>query len=136
MNLEDCFEQGLLKRVRKDQEAAKMELEKAKDYLKKAKMNFDMKIHDLTVVAAYTSMFHAARSLLFKDGIKERSHVCVVIYLQSKYPELGGQAKILDSYRRFRHIALYAVNVAIDDKDAQESLRLAELFRREIAKII
>jgi uncharacterized protein (UPF0332 family) len=99
-------------------------------------MNFDMEINDLTVVAAYTSMFHAARSLLFKDGIKERSHVCVAIYLQSKYPELGEQTKILDSYRRFRHIALYAVNVAIDEKDAKESLRLAELFRREIEKLL
>ena len=59
--------------------------EKAKEYLEKARKNYEIDIHDITVVAAYTAMFHAARSLLFINGIKERSHVCIVLYLKSKY---------------------------------------------------
>lgn len=80
MNLKDCFDQGLLKRMRSQPEAAKKEIEKAKEYLEKAGKNYEMEIHDITVVAAYTAMFHAARSLLFIDGIKERSHVCIALY--------------------------------------------------------
>ena len=79
----------------------------------------------MAVVAAYTSMFHAARAILLRDGIKERSHICIVIYLREKYPELKHQTRILDTYRRFRHTALYALDVTVDEKEARKSIELA-----------
>jgi uncharacterized protein (UPF0332 family) len=30
-------------------------------------------------------MFHVARAVLFKDGIEERSHACVPVYLKGNY---------------------------------------------------
>lgn len=42
-------------------EAAEKEIENAKEYLEKAKRNNEMEMHDIAVIAAYTSMFHAAR---------------------------------------------------------------------------
>jgi uncharacterized protein (UPF0332 family) len=128
LNTDDCFGDGLLKRIRPDKEAAKREVEKAKEYLIKAQKNEEIHIHDIAVVAAYTSMFHAARAILLRDGIKERSHICIVIYLREKYPELKHQTRILDTYRRFRHTALYALDVTIDDKEAKKSIELAREF--------
>ncbi len=128
MNINDCFREGLLKRIRPDTEAAEREVEKAKEYLVKAKKNEEIKIHDFAVVAAYTSMFHAARAILLRDGIKERSHICIVIYLREKYPELRHQARILDTYRRFRHTALYALDVTVDKEEAEKSIELAREF--------
>ena len=136
MNLKDCFDQGLLKRIRPQPEAAKKEIKKAKEYLEKARMNYEMDIHDITVVAAYTAMFHAARSLLFINGIKERSHVCIVSYLKSKYPKLEHHIRVLDSYRRFRHTALYALDVRISGNEAEVALKLADEFITEIEKNI
>ena len=43
MNIDDCFKDGLLKRIRPDKEAAKREIEKAKEYLVKAKKNEEIK---------------------------------------------------------------------------------------------
>ncbi|MBS7643817.1 hypothetical protein KEJ26_04520 [Candidatus Bathyarchaeota archaeon] len=34
---------------------------------------------------AYSAMFHAARSLLIRDGVGEKSQVCVVRYLEDEY---------------------------------------------------
>jgi uncharacterized protein (UPF0332 family) len=132
MNLQSCFDDGLLKRVKRQPEVALKEIEKAKEYLGKAKKNHSMKIYDLSVVAAYTAMFHAARSLLFKDGIKERSHVCIILYLRSKYHKLAHHIRVLDSYRRFRHTALYALDVSIDENEAREALKSAKEFIDEI----
>ena len=136
MNLKDCYDQGLLKRMRTQPEAAKKEIAKAKDYLGKASKNYDMKIYDITIVAAYTAMFHAARSLLFMDGIKERSHVCIVLYLNSKYPKLDHHIRVLDSYRRFRHTALYALDVRIGANEAEVALKLADEFIKTTEKNI
>lgn len=136
MNLKDCFDQGLLKRIRVQPKAAKKEIEKAREYLVKARKNYEIKIHDITVVAAYTAMFHAARSLLLKDGIKERSHVCIVLYLKSKYPRLEHHIRVLDSYRRFKHTALYALDVKIGENEAEVALKLADEFIFEIEKNI
>ena len=136
MNIDDCFKEGLLKRIKPQLETAKKEIENAKKYLDKARKNEGMGIHDIAVIAAYTSMFHAARTILYRDGIKERSHICIVLYLKSKYPELREQARILDTYRRFRHTALYGIEDIIDNVEAETSIKLADEFIKIIEKKI
>ena len=56
MNIEDCFEQGLLKRIRPQLEAAKKEIEKAKEYLEKARKNENMGIHDIAMIGVLIAM--------------------------------------------------------------------------------
>jgi len=81
-------------------------------------------------------MFHAARALLFKDGVKERSHICVVVYLKEKYPKLRKLANQLDTYRRNRHNTLYALDILISDDEAKQAIKDAELFYEQIKNII
>ena len=55
-------------------------------------------------------MLHAARALLFMDGVKERSHACVVVYLKERYGKDSRLVKyfnLLDSYRISRHEIVY-----------------------------
>ncbi|MBU2476723.1 HEPN domain-containing protein [Candidatus Micrarchaeota archaeon] len=78
MNLEDCFTSGSLKKIESDRKNSLKSLETAKLYIEKAEHTLDSKDFDLTIFCFYTSMFHASRALLFKDGIKERSHVCLI----------------------------------------------------------
>jgi hypothetical protein len=42
------------------------------------------------------------------------------------YPQLETLANILDSYRRFRHDAIYGLDFAIDDKEAKAALDSAK----------
>jgi len=39
-------------------------------------------------MAAYMGYFHAARAVLIRDGIREKSHYCIGVYLES-YHEAG-----------------------------------------------
>jgi uncharacterized protein (UPF0332 family) len=81
-------------------------------------------------------MFHAARSILFRDGIKERSHLCVISYLQEEYPELKKLANQLDIYRRNRHNTLYALDFLITEDEAHQAINDAEQFYRQIKDIL
>jgi uncharacterized protein (UPF0332 family) len=39
-------------------------------------------------MAAYMGYFHAARAVLYRDGVREKSHYCIGVYLES-YREKG-----------------------------------------------
>ncbi len=129
MKMAECFQRGLLKKTTPDKENALRSLDLSKSNIEDA-----LSIHRYRVVAisSYSSMFHAARAVLFRDGIKERSHECIPVYLKEKYPQLETAANILDSYRRFRHDAIYGLDFTIDDKEAKAALDSAKEFLETI----
>jgi len=76
-------------------------------------------------------MFHAARAILFRDGVKERSHECIPIYLNERYPELERIANTLDSHRRFRHNAIYGLDLTwTRQKREQHSTQPEKSYRK------
>ena len=99
-------------------------------------------MYDLAVVSVYTAMFHAARAILFRDGIKERSHICVVTYIKEKYPHLSEYANTLDSYRKSRHTMLYGLEVDVMKDDATfEEFRVPKdivqtIFNMDLTKYV
>ena len=97
MRLKDCYSEGLLKKETPSKDKAKKSLHLAEEALNKAKDNNRMGHYDVALVLCYTSMFRAARAVLFMDGIKERSHICIIIYLKEMYPKLRRLANTLDS---------------------------------------
>jgi len=136
MRLNDCFKEGLLRKMKQSKQYAMKSLEASLSYIQNAKDNLKMKNNNLVIFCSYTSMFHAARSLLFRDGIKERSHLCVISYIKETYPRLRRLANQLDTYRRNRHNTLYALDFLISDDDAKQAIDDAELFYKQIESII
>jgi uncharacterized protein (UPF0332 family) len=100
MKMADCFQKGLLKRTSPDKENSARSLELSLNNIEDAAANFSIHRYRVVAISSYSAMFHAARAILFMDGIKERSHECIPVYLKEKYPELETLANILDSYRR------------------------------------
>ena len=136
MKLEECFKEGLLRKTEPSIEKAKRSLEVSGEFIEKAKDNLKIKNYGIVIFCSYTSMFHAARAILFRDGIKERSHICIVSYLREKYSELRNLVNMLDSYRKSRHTSLYSLDYLIDEKDAEEAIKDAEIFRKKIEGIM
>ena len=136
MNLKDCYKQGLLKKVKPDPENARRSIEQSSKSIEDANRNLEIKCYNVVIILSYTSMFHAARALLFRDGIKERSHLCIPVYIKAKYPELIRFANMLDAYRMFRHRTIYGLEVTIDKTEADDAINAAEEFLREIEKMV
>lgn len=136
MNLNDCLSQGLLREYHFPQNTAKKELSNAKKHLKNARICIRDKMYDLAIVSIYTAMFHTARAVLFRDNLKERSHICVILYLKEKYPELKEFAEILDVFREQRHNMLYGLDSEGTKEDAFNGIEEAEKFIQKVKEII
>jgi len=70
-------------------------------------------------------MFHAGRALLIKDGIKERSHICVKFYLERHYAHLAEHIAAFDLYRSSRHSLLYGLEGETTVDEALEGIESA-----------
>ena len=60
MNINDCFEQRLLRKISPDIEKSKKSLQIAKTKLDEAKKLFDAGFFNNSLLSIYTSMFHAS----------------------------------------------------------------------------
>jgi uncharacterized protein (UPF0332 family) len=138
VNLRECFEKGLLVRGRASRETVESTIRLARHSLERAKGNFGMRYFDVALTLAYQSMLHSARALLFKDGIKERSHVCVVVYLKEKYgddPRLSRYINLLDSYRVSRHEIVYRGGY-VSEEEGSAAIEDAESFLNAVEELL
>ena len=137
MNLEDCFEEGLLRKGESSKERVQGSFVISEKFLENSKRVFKINCFDMAFLAVYNSMFHAARALLFKDGITERSHFCFIRYLTEKYKEkeVLGMLNILDSYRLIRHRIQYD-GKAMDKESVGEAINDAEEFLKTVKDLL
>ena len=136
-DLEGCFERGLLQKSPYAESQVKESIQKAERLLEEAKNNFKSGSFDSTLVFAYSAAFNAARAILFKDGYREKSHECVVLYLDRKHPEISSDLiALLNKYRTSRHGVLYDIRYSATKAEAEESLDFAGKFIRAVKKAI
>lgn len=136
MKMEDCIRKGLLKPHRFPDATIEKEMENAKRHLENSERNNEFDMMDVSIVSSYTSMFHAARALLFMEGYKERSHVCLASFLRERYPELKEYADVFDIYRKNRHESLYGIDYEPLENDAKAGIDFAKGFIEAVRKMI
>lgn len=136
-NVDDCFRFRLLRKIQPDKEKAKKSLEIARKRIVEAEKALKVKIYKFTIMESYASMFHASRALLYTDGIQEKSHFSVYIYLKEKYSDKIPIPiiNLLNIHRTERHEAMYGLEYAPEKEDAETALKDANDFLREIEKI-
>lgn len=137
-NTEDCFKLRLLRKINPDKSKSEKSMEIAESRLKRAKEALKLNIFDFVILESYMSMFHASRSLLYKDGIQEKSHYAISVYLKEKYSDKIPLPVInfLEIHRTERHEAMYGLEYQPGKNDAELALKDAEIFIREIKKIL
>jgi uncharacterized protein (UPF0332 family) len=139
MRLQDCYKTRALRKNKKDPEKAKRSLNMAYERLDKASELHDKGFHEECVVASYSSMLMGARALLFTDGIVEKNHYCVILYLQEHYMAGIGPELIswLDTYRVERHQWFYGLDgISVEPEDSEDALDRANRFIDKISTLI
>ena len=138
MRLEECFKKRLLRTIKPDIEKSKRSLEISKDKLETAKNAYKKRFYEACLIYGYTSMFHSARAVLYRDGVQEKSHVCIPIYLKEKYASKipSYLVQSLDNFRIERHETLYGLEFKTSKKDAELCIKDAKEFLTQIEKII
>jgi len=140
VKLKECFEKRLLRRERPDLEKSERSMEVAEAKLDEAEKALSHKLFDATIILAYTAMFHAARAILFRDGIMEKSHICLIEYLREKYVNTGklseATVNTLDILRIDRHETLYGLEAKSNEKEAKYSFKKAKEFLATVKRLI
>ena len=137
MSVEELMKEGLLKRIPPSKERAEGSIRTAERYLASAKKSFDVSIDDMAILAAYSSVFHAARAILFIEGFAERSHFAIYEYLNEKHADLGTDLiGTFNMYRKFRHSVAYGIDTKIETRDSQEAVNFALEFLDRVKKYL
>ena len=140
MDFEECVRKGYLRRIEPQPELGRLSLAKAKSFLESARKNLNMGIYDGALVMAYLAFFHAARALLFKDGWREKSHICISAYLREFYVKPGilevRWARYLDYVRNLRHQTQYDVGFSPEPEEVEAIIPKAEAFIEVVENIL
>ena len=135
-NYNDCMKQGLLRKIPPSKDKATQSLKKAREWLKEAENSLKGEAFSSSILASYMVMFHAARTILFLDGFREKSHACVARYLEEKYVKTGKLDKkwveLLDHSREIRHDDQYNLSFFSTKEEAGRALESAREFLSSI----
>jgi uncharacterized protein (UPF0332 family) len=130
----------MLRKVRPDKLKSQFSLKVSAEKLTEAKKLLEAGFLDSALLYAYTSMFHSGRALLFKDGISEKSHYCLIKYLSEEYVKKGRlSAKLItamDSFRSSRHDTMYGLTATKSKpQDVTLAVDIAQQMLNEITNL-
>ena len=137
--LDECYERGLLRKVGASMEKAFLSLAQAREWLKEAGYDCDAGAPRSAFMAAYMGYFHAARAVLYRDGVREKSHYCIGVYLES-YGEKGllEDEWILqfDHIRGLRQNDQYSLDARPTVQEVQQAVAEAEKFIERMEQLV
>ncbi len=139
MGFEECLRQKKLVETKIEISLIKNEAEEAEKDLFSAQDDFKKKDWKWATTKAYYSMFHAAKSLLYAKGFKERkSHFCLIEGIREFYIHRGllplRFVEYLEAGKIRREDATY--ELVYSEEIAQTYIHTAAEFLQEAKKII
>ena len=102
MNIKDCLEQGFLRKIAVDKKLIEKELKESAYDLESAKKALSENDYKWCIIKSYYSMFHAAKSVMFKLGYIEKRHFAVNVVLE----DLNKKGKLESKYISYFSAAL------------------------------
>ena len=86
---DDCLKRGKIVRFPSAKKLAVKELDVARADLAVSQQSLKQKNYKWATVQAYYTMFHAARTLLYHKGYREKSHYCLILAMKAFYVSEG-----------------------------------------------
>lgn len=138
MDVNYFFKDRKLRKIAVDMDKSKGSIKTSEMKLGEAKKLFDSEFFNQALLSAYTSMFHAARAILYKEGVQEKSHYAVFIYLRDRYSDKL-PASLIESFLYFqkeRKEILYGFEYDVDKNRAENSILDAEEFLFKVKEVL
>ncbi len=138
IDLEECIERGLLRKIPASKEKALQCINKSAALLEEAEACLANGQLNSAVLTGYTALLNAERAILFRDGWRERSHECTIKYLEAKYgkPISADTIALLGRYKTSRHNTQYDVTYTPDETEAASLLEFTGKFIETARAII
>lgn len=137
--LDDCFADGKLQTVEPSYEKACQSIALARAYLDEARQSGAIGTTRLAMNGLYFAWFHAGRSVLFRDGIREKSHYCLEQYLGTYVSAGRLDARWLSLFgrmRKKRESSQYSFSPAPLPDEIESVIKLTEEFIDRMEEIV
>lgn len=129
----------MLRRVAPSVEKANESLNLAASYLDEARQVAGLGARRISLTGAYMAWFHAARAVLFRDGIREKSHYCIELYL-NRYAQSGDLEEewvlMFSRMRTQRHENQYSFGPAPTAAEVLAAVEHAGQFIERIRRLL
>ena len=127
---DDCLERGKIIRFPPAKKLAVKELDVARADLAVSQQSLKHKNYKWAIVQAYYTMFHAARTLLFFKGYREKSHYCLILAMKVFYVNEGIlEMRLVESLQMAKSLREGAdYENTFDSKSAKALVEQAEEF--------
>ena len=110
MSLKKCFEKGQLKKMTADLSLAKKSLKRGVSILDEIPKLKTAGFLEISEQRLYQAFFHMIKALLYKDGIKERSHYCAILYVKETYENiLESEISTMEVLKDIRNQSQYGI---------------------------
>lgn len=133
-------EEGSDKKDRSSRGKARKSLEASLKWLEESEKNLQSNALRSSLLSAYLAVFHAARSILFFDGYREKSHACIARYLEEKYVRSGllepKWVEMLDHFREIRHTDQYSFNFFTSGDESEDTIKKSREFVFRMKKLL
>lgn len=138
-DLEKCLKRGMLRKVEPSVPKSQRSIREAYKWLEESHKNIDSGAYSSAQLSIYLIFFHATREVLFRDGIREKSHYCIGIYLNA-YCEKGFLEEnwiiLLDRMRSSRHAGQYSFQSEPTKEEVESELKSAQNFVNRMEELL
>jgi uncharacterized protein (UPF0332 family) len=136
----DCIKENLLRKIPPSLDKALQSMKKSKEWLSESEKSLNGGAAGSSILSSYMSMFHAARSILFFDGYREKSHACIARYLEEKYVKIKKLdikwVELLDHCREVRHDDQYNLSFFSTEEEAENAFKSAKDFLNAMENLL
>ena len=137
MDIDECIKERFLVRVKPSKDLIEKEIKEAKYDLEKAEVALSQEDSKWSIVKSYYSMFHSARAVLFKSGLREKKHFAVGIVLE----DLNKRGKLESKYVNDFNAAVYSredadYHYTYSKEIAKHNLEIAKEFLQRMRKLL
>ena len=120
---DDCLKRGKIVVFPSAKKLAIKELKVAEQDLETAHKSIKQKDYKWATIQAYYAMFHAARTLLYYKGYREKSHYCLMLAMKAFYVSEGKlEMRLAESLQMAKALRESADYDNVFDKNSAVSL--------------
>lgn len=136
MDIDEAISQGFLAKEPVDDKLVEKEIKEARYDLDRARTSFSERDFKWSIVKSYYSMFHAAKAVLFRMGLREKRHFVIPIALSSLTDDGRLEASFVGDFNAAifsREQADY--HYGYSEESARQMISIAERFVDRMKKL-
>ncbi len=98
----------------------------------------DAKLLEVTEQRLYQAFFHMIKALLYKDGIKERSHYCTILYVKEIYGKsLKSEISTMEVLKDLRNQSQYGIeSPSLSEEEINDWLQIGKMLHQKITQLL